>query len=134
MSQMRRAFVHCNSPILPANVQRKLFRGLENIMMRDPSLYIGNSGRRTVRCLNNRHEEFRTPGHREIDTRRTSMLRINDQAPNFTAETSQGPINFHEWIGNGWAVFVLTSQGFYAGVHHRTGLHGRAAAGFRGEA
>jgi len=29
------------------------------------------------------------------------MLRINDEAPNFTAETSQGMINFHEWIGNG---------------------------------
>jgi thioredoxin-dependent peroxiredoxin len=32
------------------------------------------------------------------------MLRINDEAPNFTAETSQGTINFHEWIGNGWAI------------------------------
>jgi alkyl hydroperoxide reductase subunit AhpC len=31
------------------------------------------------------------------------MLRINDQAPNFTAEISQGTINFHEWMGNGWA-------------------------------
>ena len=31
-------------------------------------------------------------------------LRINDEAPNFTAETTQGTINFHDWIGNGWAV------------------------------
>jgi alkyl hydroperoxide reductase subunit AhpC len=30
------------------------------------------------------------------------MLRINDEGPNFTTETSQGTINFHEWIGNGW--------------------------------
>ena len=30
-------------------------------------------------------------------------LRINDEAPNFTAETTQGTINFHEWIGDGWA-------------------------------
>ncbi|HEV2197934.1 MAG TPA: hypothetical protein VGR55_20285 [Candidatus Acidoferrum sp.] len=29
------------------------------------------------------------------------MLRINDEAPNFAAETSQGTINFHEWLGNG---------------------------------
>ena len=29
------------------------------------------------------------------------MLRINDEAPNFIAETSQGKINFHEWIGDG---------------------------------
>ena len=32
------------------------------------------------------------------------MLRINDEAPNFNAETSQGTINFHEWIGNAWAM------------------------------
>jgi len=29
------------------------------------------------------------------------MLRINDEARNFTAETSQGTINLHEWVGNG---------------------------------
>jgi len=31
-------------------------------------------------------------------------LRINDIAPNFTALTTQGEINFHDWIGDGWAV------------------------------
>jgi alkyl hydroperoxide reductase subunit AhpC len=31
------------------------------------------------------------------------MLRINDEAPNFTAETSQGTIDFHKWMGDGWA-------------------------------
>ena len=31
-------------------------------------------------------------------------LRINDVAPNFTAATTQGEINFHDWIGDGWAV------------------------------
>ena len=31
-------------------------------------------------------------------------LRINDDAPNFSAETTQGPIDFHEWIGDGWAI------------------------------
>ena len=31
-------------------------------------------------------------------------LRINDQAPNFTAETTEGTINFHDWMGDGWAI------------------------------
>ncbi|MFC6997682.1 peroxiredoxin [Rufibacter roseus] len=31
-------------------------------------------------------------------------LRLGDIAPDFTAETSQGTLNFHEWIGDGWAV------------------------------
>ena len=31
-------------------------------------------------------------------------LRINDQAPNFNAQTTLGEINFHDWIGDSWAV------------------------------
>jgi thioredoxin-dependent peroxiredoxin len=40
------------------------------------------------------------------------MLRINDEAPNFTAETSQGPVHFHEWIGNGWAILFSHPKDF----------------------
>ncbi len=39
-------------------------------------------------------------------------LRINDEAPNFTAETTQGIINFHEWIGDGWAVLFSHPKDF----------------------
>lgn len=39
-------------------------------------------------------------------------LRINDIAPNFTAETTQGKIDFHEWIGNGWAVLFSHPKDF----------------------
>ena len=30
-------------------------------------------------------------------------LRIGDEAPNFVAETTEGEIDFHEWVGDGWA-------------------------------
>jgi len=39
-------------------------------------------------------------------------LRINDAAPNFTAETTQGPIDFHQWIGDGWAILFSHPKDF----------------------
>ncbi len=39
-------------------------------------------------------------------------LRINDEAPNFTAETTQGPIDFHQWIGDSWAVLFSHPKDF----------------------
>ncbi|MGI9026694.1 MAG: peroxiredoxin [Burkholderiaceae bacterium] len=41
-----------------------------------------------------------------------SSLRINDVAPNFTAKTTQGTINFHDWIGDGWAVLFSHPKDF----------------------
>ena len=39
-------------------------------------------------------------------------LRINDVAPDFTAETTQGTIHFHEWIGDGFAVLFSHPKDF----------------------
>ena len=39
-------------------------------------------------------------------------LQIGDTAPDFEAETTHGPIKFHDWIGDGWAVFFSHPKDF----------------------
>ena len=39
-------------------------------------------------------------------------LRINDEAPNFTAQTTSGEINFHEWLGDSWGILFSHPKNF----------------------
>src|SRR4029077_15752845 len=58
-------------------------------------------------------------------------LQINDTAPDFEAETTEGKIRFHDWIGNNWAVLFSHPKDFtdQAGVRQARREDHRALGG-----
>lgn len=57
-------------------------------------------------------------------------LRINDTAPDFTAETTSGQISFHEWIGDGYAILFSHPKDFTPVCTTELGLMGGMADQF----
>jgi len=87
--------------------------------------FAGSVKKRTVKVLDHEYEtllpDLDEVGHKAFEykylgpdgafiktgeqLKRQGYIRIGDSVPDFTAETSLGPINFHEFIGDSWCVF-----------------------------
>src|SRR5687768_10047363 len=56
-------------------------------------------------------------------------IRINDEAPNFTAETTEGKLDFHQWKGDSWAILFSHPKDYTPVCTTELG----AVAGLKGE-
>src|SRR5262249_12638043 len=54
----------------------------------------------------------RYDGRRFTATEATMALQLGDDVPDFTAETTEGPVHFHEWLGKSWGVLFSHPKDF----------------------
>ena len=58
-------------------------------------------------------------------------LRLGDEAPNFTAETTEGAINFHQWLGDGWGILFSHPKDFTPVCTTELGYMAKVAGEFK---
>lgn len=58
-------------------------------------------------------------------------LRLGDEAPNFTAETTEGTINFHQWLGDGWGILFSHPKDFTPVCTTELGYMAKVAGEFK---
>ncbi len=58
-------------------------------------------------------------------------LRLGDEAPNFTAETTEGAVNFHQWLGDGWGILFSHPKDFTPVCTTELGYMAKVAGEFK---
>ena len=61
----------------------------------------------------------------------TANLRLGDVAPDFSADSTHGPIKFHEWLGDSWGVFFSHAKDFTPVCTTELGEAARRGADFK---
>jgi alkyl hydroperoxide reductase subunit AhpC len=78
----------------------------QSVHLQDAHALISDISDRLISSLELVGIEYQSPGGGFM------AIRINDTAPDFEADTTQGKIKFHDWVGDGWAVLFSHPKDF----------------------